>query len=388
MIIQSLLDTDLYKFTMMQAVLHHFPAAQAEYQFRCRTPGVDLRPYMHEIHSEIEQLAALRLTEAERNYLSEIPFFGTDFVEHLACYRFDPRQVAVRPGQGQLEITIRGPWPATILYEVPVLAIVNETYFRRRDPVPDPSEGLLRLGYKAALMDEAGPGFEVTEFGTRRRFSRRWHEELLGGFKRLAPDALAGTSNVDLARRFALKPSGTMAHEFFQACQALAPTLGDAQVFALETWLDEYHGALGTALSDTYGLEAFLGDFDEPLARAYSGVRHDSGDPFEWTERMLAHYEALGIDPREKTLVYSNSLTVPRALEIFRRYRGRTNLLFGIGTNLTNDVGVQPLDIVIKMTRLDGRAVAKISDDPDKAISPDPGYLDDLRTIYRRKAVG
>lgn len=387
MIIQSLLDTDLYKFTMMQAVLHHFPSAQAEYQFRCRTPGVDLRPYLHEIHSEIEQLAVLRLTEAERNYLSEIPFFGTDFIEYLARYRFDPRQVAIRPGEDQLEITVRGPWPATILYEVPILAIVNETYFRRRVPAPDPSEGLLRLGYKAALMEEAGPGFKVTEFGTRRRFSRRWHEELLAGFKRLVPDTLNGTSNVDLARHFGLKPSGTMAHEFFQACQALAPALGEAQIFALEAWLEEYRGSLGIALSDTYGLDAFLNDFREPLARAYSGVRHDSGDPFDWTERMLAHYESFGIDPRGKTLVYSNSLTIPRALEIFRRYGGRARLVFGIGTNLTNDVGVRPLDIVIKMTRLNGRAVAKISDDPEKTISPDPGYLDDLRTLYRRKAV-
>jgi nicotinate phosphoribosyltransferase len=388
MIIQSLLDTDLYKFTMMQAVFHHFPAAQAEYQFRCRTEGVDLRPYVHEIHSEIEQLAALRLTEAERNYLSEIPFFGTDFVAHLERYRFDPRQIAVRPGSDQLEITIRGPWLATILYEVPILAIVNEIYFRHRDPAPDYSEGLLRLGYKAALMEEAGPGFKVTEFGTRRRFSRRWHEELLAGLKRLAPDTLVGTSNVSLARHFGLRPSGTMAHEFFQACQALAPVLAEAQIFALQTWLDEYRGALGIALSDTYGLEAFLGDFHEPLARAYSGVRHDSGDPFEWTERMLAHYEALGIDPRDKTLVYSNSLTVPRALEIFRRFGGRTRLMFGIGTNLTNDVGIEPLDIVIKMTRLDGQAVAKISDDPGKAISPDPAYLEDLRSLYRRKAAG
>ncbi len=385
MIIQSLLDTDLYKFTMMQLALHRFPAAQAEYRFVCRSEGVDLRPWAHAIHAEIEQLAALRLTEAEGGYLSNLPWFSENFVQHLGEFRFDPRQVTVRPGPEQLEITIRGPWQTTILYEVPILAIVNETYFRAQETAPDYAAALMRLGYKAELMEDAGPGFEVTEFGTRRRYSRRWHEELLAGFRRLAPNALAATSNVDLARRLGLRPAGTMAHEYFQACQVLAPSLGGAQVFALETWLEEYGDMLGIALSDTYGLDAFLADFSGNFARAYAGVRHDSGDPFEWTERMLAHYERLGVDAREKTLMYSDSLTVPRALEIFHRYRDRARLGFGIGTNLTNDVGIGALDIVIKMTHLNGRAVAKLSDDPAKAISPDPAYLGTLRELYRRK---
>lgn len=385
MIIQSLLDTDLYKFTMMQLVLHHFPSAQAEYRFVCRSKGVDLRPYTHAVHAEIEQLAALRLTETEHSYLASLPCFGEDFVQRLAEFRFDPRQVSVRPGEKQLEITIRGPWHSTILYEVPVLAIVNEIYFGARRSTPDYADALMRLGYKAGLMEEAGPGFSVTEFGTRRRYSRRWHEELLAGFRRLAPNALAGTSNVDLARRLGLRPAGTMAHEYFQACQVLAPSLEEAQVFALETWLEEYGDMLGVALSDTYGLAAFLADFNGGLAQAYAGVRHDSGDPFEWTERMLAHYERLGIDAREKTLMYSDSLTVPLALEIFSRYRDRARLGFGIGTNLTNDMGIGALDIVVKMTHLNGRAVAKLSDDPAKAISPDPAYLGTLREVYGRK---
>jgi len=385
MIIQSLLDTDLYKLTMMQAVLHHFPSAQAEYQFRCRTDGVDLRPYAHAVHSEIEQLAALRLTDAEKSWLAGLPYLREDFVEHLARFRFDPRHVSVRPGRDQLEITIRGPWVSTILFEVPVLAIVNEVYFRNHPPAYGFSDALMRLGYKAELMAGAGIGFGVTEFGTRRRFSRDWHEELLHGLRRLVPDNLAGTSNVDLARRLDLAPSGTMAHEFFQGCQALAPSLGEAQNYALETWLSEYKGALGIALSDTYGLDAFLADFRGEFARRYSGVRHDSGDPFEWTERMIEHYEAEGIDPRTKKLIYSDSLTVPLALELFIRYRSRAKLGFGIGTNLTNDVGPAPLNIVVKMTRLNGQAVAKISDDPGKSICPDPTYLDNLRDVYRRK---
>jgi nicotinate phosphoribosyltransferase len=389
MIIQSLLDTDLYKLTMMQAVLHHFPAAQAEYQFFCRSDDVDLRPYAHAIHAEIEQLAALRLSEGESSWLATLPNLSEDFIAHLARFRFDPRQVSVLPGREQLEITIRGPWASTILYEVPVLAIISETYFRAQAPELDFSTALMRLGFKAEmLLESAGADFSLIEFGTRRRYSQRWHEEMLRGLKNLIPEYLTGTSNVDLARRLGLRPMGTVAHEFFQACQALAPSLESAQHFALQTWLDEYSSTAGVALSDTYGTDAFLADFRGDLARRYAGVRQDSGDPIEWTERMLAHYESLGIDPRTKVFTYSDSLTIPRALEIYERYHEQAKLVFGIGTNLTNDVGPAPLNIVVKMTQLNGRSVAKISDDPGKAMSHDPAYLANLRDLYQRKAAG
>ncbi len=389
MIIQSLLDTDLYKLTMMQAVLHQFPSAQAEYRFSCRTGGVDLRPYAHAVNAEIEQLAALRLSEAESSWLATLPMLDEDFIAHLSRFRFDPRHVTVRPGREQLEITIRGPWAATILYEVPILAIVSETWFRAKAPDLDFSVALMRLGFKAEmLLETAASDFSLIEFGTRRRYSQRWHEEMLRGLQRLVPEQLTGTSNVDLARRLDLRPMGTVAHEYFQACQALAPSLAEAQRFALESWLNEYGSAAGVALSDTYGTEAFLADFRGDLARRYAGVRHDSGDPFEWTERMLAHYEAEGIDPRHKILTYSDSLTIPKALEIYERYRDRARLSFGIGTNLTNDVGPEPLNIVIKMTELNGRSVAKISDDPGKMTNHDPAYLRNLREVYERKAAG
>ncbi len=389
MIIRSLLDTDLYKLTMMQAVLHQFPAAQAEYQFHCRTADVDLRPYAHAIHAEIEHLAALRLSAVENGWLATLPALSEDFIAHLARFRFDPRQVSVRPGRRQLEITIRGPWAATILYEVPILAIASETWFRAKAPDIDFSVARMRLERKAEMLrNTAGPDFSLIEFGTRRRFSQRWHEEVLRGLQRRVPEYLVGTSNVDLARRFGLRPMGTMAHEYFQACQALAPSLASAQRFALESWLQEYGSAPGVALSDTYGTEAFLADFDADLARRYAGARHDSGDPFAWTKRMLSHYADLAIDPHEKTLTYSDSLTIPLALKIYTRYRDRARLAFGIGTHLTNDVGPSPLNIVIKMTRLNGRTVAKISDDPGKTMCHDTAYLETLRNLYQRKAVG
>lgn len=385
MIIQSLLDTDLYKFTMMQAVLHHFPAAQAEYQFQCRTPNVDLRPYTHAINAAIEDLGQLRLTISELSYLESLNYFDADFLEYLYRFRPNPDHVLVRPGHQQLEITIRGSWVSTILFEVPILAIINETYFKQLCPRLDYSTALLRLTQKAQLIVAAGPNFSFSEFGTRRRFSKEWQEELLTGLKVLTPNQLNGTSNLDLARRLNLPSVGTMAHEFFQGCQALAPNLSQAQIFALDTWLKEYDGDLGIALSDTYGIDAFLADFGKELAARFSGVRHDSGDPFKWTERMLAHYRKSGIDPLKKTLVYSDSLTIPLALTIFDRYRDQARLSFGIGTNLTNDVGPDPLNIVIKMTRLNGQAVAKLSDTPTKTVCPDPDYLKNLRNIYQRK---
>ena len=389
MIIQSLLDTDLYKLTMMQAVLHHFPAAQAQYRFFCRSEDVDLRPYAHAINAEIEQLSALRLSQGESSWLATLPSLNEDFIAHLARFRFDPRQVSVRPGRKQLEITIRGPWASTILYEVPILAIISETYFRAQAQELDFSTALMRLGFKAEMiLESAGADFSLIEFGTRRRYSQRWHEELLRGLKNLIPEYLAGTSNVDLARRLRLRPVGTVAHEFFQGCQALAPSLELAQRFAMQTWLDEYPSAPGVALSDTYGTDAFLADFRGEFAERYAGVRQDSGDPIEWTERMLAHYESLGIDPRTKIFTYSDSLTIPRALEIYERYHECARLAFGIGTNLTNDVGPAPLNIVLKMTQLNGQSVAKISDDPGKAMSHDPAYLANLRDLYQRKVAG
>ncbi len=380
MIIQSLLDTDLYKFSMMQVVLHHFPGAQVEYRFKCRTEGVDLRPYMEEIRAEIGALVDLRFRDEELAYLRGLRFMKSDFVDFLALFQFNQKYLRIEGS----DITIRGPWLHTILYEIPVLAIVSEVYFRRTQPRPDLEEGRRRLREKIELVRKVELDLElkISDFGTRRRFSLAWQEEVLQTLKREVPEYYAGTSNVWFAMRNRMTPLGTMAHEYMQACQALGPRLRDSQIFAFDIWAKEYRGDLGIALSDTYGFDAFLRDFDMYFCKLFDGARHDSGDPFEWGEKMIAHYRRNRIDPRAKTLIFSDQLSFPLAIEIARRFHGRAKTSFGIGTNLTNDLGYEPINIVIKMTECNGQPVAKLSDSPGKTVSKDAGYLRYLRQVF------
>ncbi len=387
MIIQSLLDTDLYKFTMMQVVLHHFPGAQVEYKFKCRNAGIDLTPYLEEIRAEIGELCTLRLREEELAYLRNLRFMKSDFVDFLALFHFNAKYVRVEPdpaSPGELDITIRGPWLHTILYEIPILAIVSEVYFRRTQPQASLADGRRRLQEKLATVRalDAALEFKISDYGTRRRFSLAWHEEVIRTIKDEVPQHFAGTSNVWLAMRNNLTSLGTVAHEYMQACQALGPRLRDSQAFAFEMWAKEYRGDLGIAISDTYGMDAFLRDFDLYFCKLFDGARQDSGDPVEWGEKLIAHYLKNRVDPRTKTLIFSDSLTVPKAIEIARRFSGRARLAFGIGTNLTNDVGFEPLQIVIKMTECNGQPVAKLSDTPGKTMSKDEGYLTYLRQVF------
>ena len=386
MIIQSLLDTDLYKFTMMQVVLHHFPAAQVEYRYRCRTPGVNLRPYLNEIREEIGALCRLQFTGDELAYLGSLRFIKSDFIDFLGLFHLPGKCIEVTEGQkdGEIDITVRGPWLHTILFEIPVLAIVNEVYFRNVCKKPGWAEGRERLQRKMALVLDAPDlqEFRVAEYGTRRRFSHAWHEEVILTMKAQMGEHFAGTSNVWFAMKHGVLPLGTMAHEYLQACQALGPRLRDSQVFALETWAKEYRGDLGIALSDVYGIEAFLRDFDMYFCKLFDGARHDSGDPFEWGERMIAHYDSNRVDPRTKTLIFSDALTFPRAIELTRRFAGRCRTAFGIGTNLTNDLGHEPLQIVMKMVRCNGQPVAKVSDAPEKTMCDDKAYLAYLRQVF------
>jgi nicotinate phosphoribosyltransferase len=387
MIIQSLLDTDLYKFTMMQVVLHHFPAAQVEYRFKCRNEGVDLTSYVDEIRDEVKALCSVRFRKDELDYLRGWRFMKSDFVDLLGLFHMDERFISIEPipgPGGEIDITIRGPWLHTILFEVPVLAIVSEVYFRNTQPGATLTEGRRRLSAKIELINGvADPEFRIADYGTRRRFSRQWQEEVIGTLKAGIGAKFVGTSNVELAMRHGLTPLGTMAHEYLQACQAVGPRLRDSQVFAFNMWAREYRGDLGIALSDVCGMDAFLRDFDLFFCKLFDGVRHDSADPFEWGEKLIAHYQKMRIDPRTKTMVFSDSLDVPLAIRLFEYFRGRMHTAFGIGTNLTNDVGFDPLQIVIKMTRCNGQPVAKISDEPSKTMGYDPSYVAYLREVFQ-----
>ena len=400
MIITSLLDTDLYKFTMMQVVLHQFPGAEVEYRFQCRNakaPGIGgLAPYVTEIREEIRGLCNLRFQDAELAYLKAMRFIKSDFIDFLGIFKLNEKYVSVTAlPSGEIEVSIKGPWLHTILFEIPVLAIINEVYFRNTQKLPNRAEGRSRLDTKIGELQADGlAALKIADYGTRRRFGKAWHEEVLrtlssrlGTGQKPGKDAsvqgqFAGTSNVLFAMKLGMTPLGTMAHEYLQACQALGPRLRDSQVFGFESWAKEYRGDLGIALSDVYGMSAFLRDFDMYFCKLFDGARHDSGDPFQWGERMLAHYVKNRVDPKTKTLIFSDGLTVPRTIELYRQFKGRCQLAFGIGTNLTNDLGYEPLQIVIKMIRCNGQPVAKLSDTPSKNMCDDEKYLAYLRQVF------
>lgn len=388
MIIESLLDTDLYKFTMMQCVLHQFPGAEVAYRFRCRNVGVELGPYADEIRDEIHHLCSLRFKDEELEYLAGLRFIKSDFVDFLSLFHLKEKYITVKAdpeAPNGIDITIEGPWLHTILFEIPVLAIVNEVYFRHQMPVADEKEGMKRLRAKIDLIrnEPDNDNLKITDFGTRRRFSRAWQTTVTETLIReLGREKFAGTSNVDLARRYGLIPIGTMAHEYLQACQALGPRLRDSQIYGFEMWAKEYRGDLGIALSDVYGMDPFLKDFDMFFCKLFDGARHDSGDPFLWGEKMIEHYRRNKCDPRGKTLIFSDALTVPRIIELYRRFNHRIGVGFGIGTNLMNDLGPEPLNIVVKMIRANGQPVAKISDTPEKGMCEDLTYLAYLKQVF------
>lgn len=383
-IIKSLLDTDLYKLTMMQSVLHQYPAAEVEYKFHCRSAH-KLAPFVDEIREEIRALCALRFTREELEFLAGFKYIKRDFIEFLRLFQLSEEFITMGAEGDNLSLTIRGPWLHTILFEVPLLAIINEVYNRNHFPEPDYEEAEKRLKAKVAELKayEDYRLFRFSDFGTRRRFSRTWQREVLVYLKAELPGVFAGTSNVRYAKEFGLVPIGTMAHEYLQAFQALGPRLVDSQKRALECWVQEYRGDLGIALSDVVGVDAFLRDFDLYFAKLFDGVRHDSGDPEEWTDKLLAHYRALRIDPRTKRIVYSDGLNFAKAIALHRKYHKQARIAFGIGTNLTNDFGVEALQIVMKMVRCNGQPVAKISDSPGKTLCEDKEYLSYLRKVFQ-----
>ncbi len=388
MIINSLLDTDLYKLTMMQGVLHQFPWAEVEYEFHCRDAQTDLRPLAPAVQEEINHICTLRFQPEELDFLRTLRFMKEDFIQFLRLFHFQKDYIRVGTEKEQLAIRIKGPWLHTILFEVPVLAIVSELWFRELQPAPDFEKGKDKLYQKIRIVKKSNReelGFVFSDFGTRRRFSRRWQEDIITILKNELPANLLGTSNVMYAMKHNLLPIGTMAHEWIMACQALGPRLVDSQKFALEHWAQEYRGDLGIALSDTVGFEAFLSDFDMYFAKLFDGCRHDSGDPIAWGEKLIAHYQKLRIDPRWKRAIFSDGLSFEKAAEIARHFKGRIQVAFGIGTNLTNDISAKAVQIVIKMTRCQQSPIAKISDSPGKQMCKDDSYLKYLKRVFAKK---
>ncbi|WP_326542216.1 nicotinate phosphoribosyltransferase [Pseudorhodoferax sp.] len=395
-VIGSLLETDLYKFTMLQALLHAFPANDSAYRFVCRNAqAFPLAELADEVNAQLDHLCTLRFRREELDYLAGLRFLKPDFIQFLRIFQFNRDFIVARADGEQLSIVAQGPQVHVMGFEIYVLAIVNELYFRRVGG--DLAEGRARLAAKVALLDDfgaelqgpamAGWGpFEFFDFGVRRRFSGAWQDEVVATLKDRVPQFFKGTSNVHLARKHGLVPIGTMAHEYLQTFQAVGVQLKQFQKAALEAWVKEYRGDLGIALTDVVGMDAFLQDFDGYYAALFSGLRHDSGDPVVWGEKALAHYARLRIDPQTKRLTFSDGLDVPRALALFRHFGGRTKLGFGIGTNLTNDVGPRPLNIVMKLVSCNGQPVAKLADSPGKTLCDDATFLAYLRSVFGHAA--
>ncbi|HBH7061795.1 nicotinate phosphoribosyltransferase [Enterobacter cloacae] len=384
-VLHTLLDTDAYKLHMQQAVFHHYYDVDVAAEFRCR--GDDLLGiYADSIREQVDAMQHLTLQDDEYQWLSGLPFFKSDYLNWLRDFRYKPEQVTVTNDNGKLDIRLEGPWREVIMWEVPLLAVISELAHRYRSPETGVTQALGALENKLAGFATLTDGldmsrFRLMDFGTRRRFSRDVQRAIV---ERLQQEPwFVGTSNYDLARRLNLTPMGTQAHEWFQAHQQISPDLANSQRAALAAWLDEYPNQLGIALTDCITMDAFLRDFGPEFAERYQGLRHDSGDPVEWGEKAIAHYQKLGIDPMSKVLVFSDNLDLAKAVELYRHFSTRVNLSFGIGTRLTCDIPqVKPLNIVIKLVECNGKPVAKLSDSPGKTICHDKAFVRALRKAF------
>ena len=387
-IIVSLLDTDLYKFNMDQVIFHKHTDLCGRYYFKCRSEGVRFTEEMaEEIKAQVDHLCSLRFAKEELDYLRSIRFIKNDYVEFLRLWR--PIRDYVNIGlseDGELSVVVDGPLFSAMQFEIYLLEIINETYFRMRfDYETLRASAEERLNRKIRDFNGGRYSFRFAEFGCRRRLSRKWEDEVV---RRMATELvngnMVGTSNVYLAMKYGLTPIGTYAHEYVQMYQGIdSIPLAYTNHFALQDWYDEYRGDNGTALTDTVTTDLFLLDFDRSMANNYTGVRHDSGDPYEWGEKMISHYEKYGIDPKTKLFLFSDSLNFDKAQALHDCFKDRTKTSFGIGTFVSNDTCEDALNIVIKLQYVNGRPVAKLSDNEGKAMCRDEEYLQ-----YLKNAVG
>ena len=381
-IVISLLDTDLYKFNMDQVIFHKHTDLCGEYYFRCRNEGVVFTKEMfNEINEQIDNLCSLTFKKEELDYLRSIRFIKDDYVEFLRLWRPIRDYVTTSlSDEGELSIVVRGPLFSAMQFEIYLLEIVNEVYFRMKydyDRLLDSAKE--RLDKKIAAFNDGTYTFSFAEFGCRRRLSREWEDVVVRRFAKETKNCV-GTSNVYLAKKHGLTPIGTYAHEFVQMYQGIdSIPLSYTNHYAMEDWYDEYRGDNGTALTDTISTDLFLCDFNRSMVNNFTGVRHDSGDPYEWGEKMIAHYKKYGVDPKTKLLLFSDSLDFDRAEKLYQHFKDRAKVSFGIGTFVANDTEAEALNIVIKLQTVNERPVAKISDAPGKAMCRDDEYLTYLK---------
>lgn len=395
-IINSLLETDMYKFSMGQTIFHQFTSYKTTWTFKCRNKDVHFTDEMvEEIKEQVQAFCQLRFTEEELEYLDNITWIKGTYVDFLRLWqpRYEEFTITTDAPCG-LAIDAAGTWLNTSMYEIPVLAIVNEVYFRMAyDYDVLLKQFKRRLDEKVRLLEEDTYRLsDFSEFGLRRRLSAEAQEMAVKAIAEVelpADSHFIGTSNVYLAKKFKLKPVGTMAHEWImctgQGNHKHNPAYSNW--YALDAWVKEYGILNGIALTDTITTDCFLRDFQLTYATLFSGVRHDSGDPYEWGDKMIAHYNSLGINPRTKTLLFSDSLDFERATALYDYFKDRAKVAFGIGTFISNDTDEEALNIVMKTTKCNGMDVAKISDVAGKGMCKNPDYVDYLNRCidYRMK---
>lgn len=388
-IINSLLETDAYKFSMGQAIYHQFSDYKTTWSFKCRNSDVQFTAAMvEEIREQIRAYCELRFTEEELAYLENIKWIKGSYVDFLRLWHPRYEDFVIEAGReesGGLKIETRGTWLNTSMYEIPTLAIVNEVYFRTAYDY-----GALMESFRQKLAEKVGwlesGKYRIgnfSEFGLRRRLSAEAQElavqELSKGS--YPGSCFVGTSNVYLAKKYGILPVGTMAHEWImcvgQGNHKHNPAYSNW--YALDAWVKEYGVLNGIALTDAITTECFLKDFQLTYSTLFSGVRHDSGDPYAWGDKMIRHYEELGIDPKTKTLLFSDSLDFERAHALQKYFENRSRVAFGIGTYISNDTCVPALNIVMKTTLCNGMDVAKISDTPGKGVCKNPAYVHYLK---------
>ena len=385
-IVVSLLDTDLYKFNMDQVIFHKHTDLIGEYYFKCRDEDVVFTPEMlDEINDQIAHLCSLTFKKEELDYLRSIRFIKPDYVEFLRLWH--PIRDYVETSlddNGKLTVAVKGPLFSAMQFEIYLLEIISEVYFRMHyDYAELRRSAEERLEQKIKDFNSGKYTFRFAEFGCRRRLSREWQDEIVRRFAQETKNCV-GTSNVYLAMKYDLTPIGTYAHEFVQMYQGIDEIpLAFTNYYAMEDWYDEYKGDNGTALTDTVTTDLFLLDFNHSMVNNYTGVRHDSGDPYEWAEKIIAHYKEYGVDPKTKQLLFSDSLNFDKAQEIYDHFKDIIKVSFGIGTFCSNDTCVRPLNIVIKLQYVNGRPVAKLSDCDGKAMCMDDEYLVYLKNSVR-----
>ena len=375
-IIKSLLDNDMYKFTQANAVFNLYPNERVTYKFYDRSKQkIYDQKFKNYLKSEILKLRELKFTREELNWLKEkFPYFSATFFEFLKHYQFDDSEVLIDVVNGDLKLEVRGYWYRTIFWEVVLLAMISQIHY---DLLPDDDSygrhALMKINIdKIKALDEHKVYF--ADFGTRRRFSAYNHDNVIKDFINYKSPCFVGTSNLYFAKEYNINPIGTQAHEWIMFHGAKYGYL-NANKIAMDKWTEVYNGNLGIVLTDTFGTDLFFYNFDSKYAKLYDGVRHDSGDPYIFGEKVIKHYEKLGINPKSKTIVFSDGLNTASAINIKKYFNGKIKTSFGIGTHFTNDVGVQPMNIVIKLdsviTDLGPVRAVKTSDVEGKHIGPE-----------------